>query len=88
MSEIGEFDKMLMALHSFGASHNLTNPRGVAERLAIWSEQARRVGRAERADQLLLSAWSAYDLSANVKREGQLPAAMFVPSGNAMKRAG
>lgn len=40
----------------------LTNPQAVAERLAIWSEDARRAGRYMRADQLLLAAWEAFDL--------------------------
>jgi hypothetical protein len=36
-------------------------PRAVAERLADWSDQARRAGRAERSDRLLIAAWAAYD---------------------------
>ena len=40
----------------------LNNPHAVAERLAIWSEDARRAGRFSRADQLLLAAWEAFDL--------------------------
>jgi hypothetical protein len=39
----------------------LLNPHAVAERLAIWADQARRSGRTERADELVLLAWEAYD---------------------------
>ncbi len=45
-----------------GALRVLQNPEAVAERLAIWSEDARRAGRLARADQLLLAAWEAFDL--------------------------
>jgi len=43
-------------------SRALHNPHAVAERLAIWSEDARRAGRLTRADRLLLAAWEAFDL--------------------------
>lgn len=32
-----------------------------AERLAEWADEARRAGRTNRADQLLMLAWEAYD---------------------------
>ena len=41
---------------------DLFDPHAVADRLANWSEQARQYGRVERAEQLLLKAWEAYDL--------------------------
>lgn len=47
--------------------HRSTDPRAVAERLADWSDQARRAGRAERSDRLLLAAWTAYDLLPTVR---------------------
>jgi hypothetical protein len=40
----------------------LNNPHAVAERLSIWSEDARRNGRFARSHQLLLAAWEAFDL--------------------------
>ena len=40
------------------------DPHALAERLADWSEAARRAGRTERADRLLLLAWEAYDRAA------------------------
>jgi hypothetical protein len=39
----------------------LTYAQAIAERLADWSDQARRAGRKERADRLLLAAWDAYE---------------------------
>ena len=41
---------------------DLFDPHAVADRLANWSDQARQYGRIERAEQLLLKAWEAYDL--------------------------
>ena len=66
--------------YAFRTSHPLVNPHMVAERLAIWSEQARLAGRVERADRLLVAAWTAYDLPSTVAEERELPAEMF-PSG-------
>ena len=40
----------------------LNNPHAVAEKLALWSEAARRNGRLDRSDRLLLEAWEAFDL--------------------------
>jgi hypothetical protein len=40
----------------------LNHPHAVADRLAIWSKEARRNGNPDRADRLLLAAWEAYDL--------------------------
>lgn len=37
------------------------DPHALVERLTDWSEAARRAGRTERADRLLLLAWEAYD---------------------------
>lgn len=51
-------------IHESRALRALYNPEAVAERLAIWSEDARRAGRFARADQLLLAAWEAFDLPA------------------------
>ena len=48
--------------HKSRDSRALRNPHAVAERLAIWSEDARRAGREARADELLLAAWEAFDL--------------------------
>ena len=38
------------------------DPHSVAERLAVWADEARTAGRVERADALLLLAWRAYDM--------------------------
>jgi hypothetical protein len=51
----------------------LVCPHAVAERLAIWSEQAREAGRFDRADQLLLSAWEAFDLPSAADTFGRWP---------------
>jgi hypothetical protein len=51
----------------------LVNPHAVAERLAIWSEQARLAGRFERADQLLLAAWEAFDVPSVADTFGRWP---------------
>jgi len=50
--------------HAYLSSRVLSNPQAVAERLAVWSEDARRAGRVERADQLLLAAWEAFETPA------------------------
>ena len=42
-------------------SRPLMNPHAVAERLAIWADQARRSDRIQCADGLLVLAWDAYD---------------------------
>ena len=39
----------------------LRYPHATAERLAEWADEARRSGRVQRADKLLLMAWEAYD---------------------------
>lgn len=44
-----------------GACRPLRDPEGLAERLADWADEARRSGRMDRADALLLLAWKAYD---------------------------
>jgi len=48
----------------------LADPHAVAERLAIWSEDARRGGRYERAAALLLAAWEAFDAPRIDRRSG------------------
>ena len=53
-------------LYPFRLPRRLADPHAVAERLAIWSEEARRAGRLERADRLLFAAWTTYDLPATV----------------------
>ncbi len=45
----------------FAPGRRLVRAYAAADRLAAWSEQARRAGRVERADALLLQAFDAYD---------------------------
>ena len=42
-------------------SRPLMNPHAVAERLAVWADEARRSDRTQCADGLLVLAWEAYD---------------------------
>jgi hypothetical protein len=65
--------------HPHRTPHPLVNPLAVAERLAIWSMQARRAGREERADLLLLSAWIAYDQPCAILQDNHPAADIFMP---------
>ena len=58
--------------HGEYAGCRLKYPRAVAERLADWSDQARRAGRVERSDRLLLAAWEAYDRPPTVRASDQV----------------
>jgi len=65
----------------------LINPHAVAERLAIWSEDARRAGRFSRADRLLLAAWEAFDLPSvaeSCDREPDVQGDREVPSSRVL----
>jgi hypothetical protein len=62
----------------------LNNPHAVAERLVIWSDDARRNGRVARSEQLLLAAWDAFDVlsvSELLNRMSRGEASGAVPAG-------
>jgi hypothetical protein len=46
---------------SGAATHRLSTPYGVVDRIVDWIEEARSTGRTARAEQLLWMAWKAYD---------------------------
>jgi hypothetical protein len=48
--------------HQVAARRRRPHPYVVAERLMNWADQARRAGRHERSDDLLMTAYRAYDM--------------------------